>query len=132
MAMWFAHSRLRPAGFPMFQNFDDMQKVSKVNIDATMKSFEVVAKNVQAITTEMTDYTKRSFENSTKTLEKLFGAKSLDKAIEVQSEYVKASYEDYLAQTAKLGKLCAELVKETFNVASGKRLEFGVARSPVT
>jgi hypothetical protein len=64
----------------MFQNFDDMQKVSKVNVDATMKSFEVVAKNVQAITTEITDYTKRSFENSTKTLEKLLGAKSLDMA----------------------------------------------------
>jgi hypothetical protein len=40
-----------------------------------MKSFEVVAKSVQAITTEITDYTKRSFEYSTKTLEKLFGAK---------------------------------------------------------
>jgi hypothetical protein len=103
----------------MFQNVDGIQKVSKVNIDATMKSFEVTTKTVQAITTEMTDYTKRSFENNTKALEKLFGAKSLDKAIEVQSEYVKASYEDYLAQTAKLGKLCAELVKETFKRYEG-------------
>jgi hypothetical protein len=37
----------------------------------------------------------------------------------VRSEYVKASYEDYLAQTAKLGKLCAELVKETFKRYEG-------------
>jgi hypothetical protein len=59
----------------MFQNVDGIQKVSKVNIDATMKSFEVTTKTVQAITTEMTDYTKRSFENNTKALEKLFGAK---------------------------------------------------------
>jgi hypothetical protein len=103
----------------MFQNFDDMQKVSKVNIDATMKSFEVVAKNVQAITTEMTDYTKRSFENSTKALEKLFGAKSLDKAIEAQSEYAKAIYEDYLAQTAKLAKLCSETGKEAIKPYEG-------------
>jgi hypothetical protein len=52
-------------------------------------------------------------------LEKLFGAKSLDKAIEVQSEYVKASYEDYLAQTAKLAKLCAETGKEVFKPYEG-------------
>jgi hypothetical protein len=98
----------------MFQNFDEMQKVSKVNVDATMTSFEVMAKGVQAIATEITDYTKRSFENSTKTLEKLFGVKSLDKAIEVQSEAAKAAYEDYFAQASKLGKLYADLGKEAF------------------
>jgi hypothetical protein len=103
----------------MFQKFDDMQQVSKANIDATMKSFEVTAKNVQAITTEMADYTKRSFENGTKTLEKLVGVKSLDKAIEVQSEYARASFEDYFAETAKLGKLCTEMGQEAFKPYEG-------------
>jgi hypothetical protein len=96
----------------MFPNFDEMQKVTKVNLNTTMKSFEVAAKNVQVIATEMTDYTKRSFESSTKTLEKLFGAKSLDKVIEVQSEFAKATYEDYFAQAAKLGKIYSDLGKE--------------------
>ena len=40
----------------------------------------------QAIVTEITDYSKRSFENGIKTMESLLGVKSLDKAIEVQSE----------------------------------------------
>ena len=34
------------------------------------------------IATEMTDYTKRSFERNTKSLEKLLDAKSGDKVIE--------------------------------------------------
>jgi hypothetical protein len=103
----------------MFHNLDEIQKVTKVSMDTTMKSFDVMAKNTQAITTEITEYTKRSFENSTKTLEKLFGAKSLDKAIEAQSEYAKAIYEDYLAQTAKLAKLCSETGKEAFKPYEG-------------
>jgi hypothetical protein len=98
----------------MFQNFDNMQKISKVNVDATMTSFEATAKSVQAIVTEITGYTKRSFENGSKTLEKLFGASSLDKAIEVQSEAAKAAYEDYFAQASKLGRLYADLGKEAF------------------
>ena len=96
----------------MFPNFDEMQKATKVNLDATMKSFEVAAKNAQVIATEMTEYTKRSFENGTKTVEKLLGAKSLDKVVEVQSEFAKATYEDYFAQTAKLGKIYSDLGKE--------------------
>src|SRR5882724_13301983 len=98
----------------MFQNIDEMQKVSKVGLDATMRSFDVLAKNMQVIATETTDFTKRSFENTTKTLEKLFGVKSFDKAVEVHSEYVKATCEDYFAQAAKLGKLFADLGKEAF------------------
>jgi hypothetical protein len=77
-----------------------------------MKSFEVTAKKVQMIATEMTDYTKRSFEKSTKTLNELFGAKSLDKVMEVQSEFAKTACEDYLTQAAKLGKLCADFGQE--------------------
>ena len=103
----------------MFPNLDQMQNVTKVNLDTTVKSFEIAAKNVQVIATEMTDYTKRSFERSTKTLEKLLDARSLDKVIEVQSECAKAAYEDYFAQATKLGNLCADLGKEAFKPYEG-------------
>ena len=111
----------------MFQNFDDMQKFAKINMDATLKSFNVMAKNAQTISNEMTNFTKRSLENSTKTMEKLLGAKSLDKAIEAQSEYAKAVYEDYFAQAAKVGKLCTDMSKEAL-----KPYEDFTARAPTT
>ncbi len=41
---------------------DDIQKASNANLDATMHSFERVTKATQAIVTEITDYSKRSFE----------------------------------------------------------------------
>jgi hypothetical protein len=40
--------------------------------------------------------------------------KSLDKAIEVQSEYAKSALEDFTAQITKLGQLYADLAKEAF------------------
>ena len=66
----------------------------------------------------MTDYSKRSFENAAKTVEKLFGVRSLNTAIEVQSEYAKAVYDDFNAQIAKLGEHYADLAK----VASPARI----------
>ena len=98
----------------MLGNFEDLQKMSKTNIEATTKAFGTLSKSTQAIATEMADYSKRSYENSTKAMEKLFGVKSLDKAIEVQSEYAKSIFEDYTAQVTKLGQLYADLAKETF------------------
>jgi hypothetical protein len=100
----------------MINNF---QKMSNANMDATKNSFDAVTKSTQAIATEVAEYTKRSFESGTKTMENLLGAKSLDKAIEVQTEYAKAAYEGYVAHTTKLGELYANLAKEAFKPYEG-------------
>ena len=98
----------------MVKTFDEMQKTSNANMDATMHSFEGVTKATQAIAIEIADYTKRSFESGTKTMENLIGAKSLDKAFGVQSEYARAAYEDYVSHASKLGQLYTDLAKEAF------------------
>jgi phasin family protein len=98
----------------MLENFEDVQKISKANVEATTQAFGTLSKSSQAIATEMMEYSKRSYENSTKAMEKLFAVKSLDKAIEVQSEYAKSMFEDFSAQATKLGQLYTELTKEAF------------------
>ena len=106
----------------MVGNLEDIQKISKDNIDAMTKSFGVMPKAVLAIATEMADYSKRSFENGAKAMQNLLAVKSLDKAIEVQSEYAKTAYEDYTAQVTKLGQLYSELAKEAFKPYEGLAL----------
>jgi hypothetical protein len=108
----------------MIKNFDDVQKLSKDNMDATMKSFGALSKATQAIATEFADYSKKSFEDGTKVMEKLIGAKSLDKAIEIQSDYAKTAYESFVAEATKIGELYADLAKETY-----KPFEAYVAKS---
>jgi hypothetical protein len=110
----------------MMKNFDDMQKFSKDNVDATMKSFGALSKASQAIATEFADYTKKSFEDGTKVMEKLLGAKSLDKAIEIQTDYAKTAYEGFVAQATKMGELYADLAKETY-----KPFETYIAKAPM-
>src|SRR5262249_7060345 len=53
-------------------------------------------------------------EDSTVAAEKLFGAKSLDKAVEVQSDYVKSSYEQFIVRATKFGELYAGLAQEAY------------------
>ena len=98
---------------------DQMQKFGKDSMDMAMASFGAWTKNAQAIATEIADYSKKSFEESTAVLEKLMGAKSLEKAMEVQSEYLKSSYEDFVAQSTKLSELYAGLAKEAYKPFEG-------------
>ena len=98
----------------MVKNFEDLQKLGKENMDVTMKSFGTVSKRAQAIVVEVTDYSKKAFEQSTAATEKLFGAKSIDKAFEIQTEYAKGAYESYVSEAAKLGEMFSDFFKETY------------------
>ena len=98
----------------MLKNFEDFQKLGKDNVDVAMKQLGTVSKGWQAITTEFADYSKKSFENGSAALEKLLGAKSVEKAIEVQSDYVKSAYEGFVAQSAKTGELYTKLAQDSF------------------
>lgn len=93
---------------------DDVQKLGRDNMDATLKSFGALSKSVQAIAVEMADYSKKSFEQSSAAIEKLFSAKTIEKAVEVQSDFVKSSYEGFVAEATKLGELYADLAKESY------------------
>jgi hypothetical protein len=98
----------------MMKNFEDLQKLGQQNVDVAMKMFGEWNKGWQAIAAEITDYTKRSFEEGTATVEKLLSAKSFEQAIEIQTGYAKRAYDDYLHQVSKIGGLYAELAKEAY------------------
>jgi hypothetical protein len=98
----------------MLKNFDDVQKIGKDNFEATVQSLGTVSKGVQAIAVEVAEYSKKAFEEGSATAEKLLGTKSLEKAMEIQTDYFKTSYESFVAQSTKLGGLYADLAKETY------------------
>ena len=98
----------------MLKNFEEFQRYGKDHMDTTLKAWGQVSKGVQAIAAETADYSKKSFEEGSATIEKLLGARSFEKAVEIQTAYAKTAYEDFVAQATKLGELYADLAKETY------------------
>jgi hypothetical protein len=98
----------------MVKNFEDLQQVGKENVEVALKSFGTLSKGGQAIAVEVADYSKKAFEDGTAALEKLFGVKSVEKAIELQTDYAKTAYESFVAEATKLGELYADLAKEAY------------------
>jgi hypothetical protein len=104
---------------------EEFQNYGKEQFDAAVASAGTYTKNLQAIATAYTDYTKKSFEEGSAFLEKLSGVRSLDKAIEAQTDYAKTAYETFVAETAKIGELYKDLAKE-----SAKPFEGFMAKMP--
>ena len=101
------------------KSIDDFQKFGKESVDAATKSFGTFSKGAQAIAVETVDYSKKAFEEGTATLEKLFASKSVEKAMEIQQDYLKSAYESFVAQATKVGELYVDLAKEIYKPYEG-------------
>lgn len=98
---------------------EELQNYGKEQFENAVSSANDVQHTVQAIVTAFGDYSKKSFEEGSAFFEKLVASKSLDKALEVQTEYAKASYETFVAESQKIGGLYVELAKQTFKPFEG-------------
>ena len=82
----------------------------------TMNSF---ADGFQSIATAYGDYTKKSFEDTRSFVEKLSGARSVDKAIEIQTEFAKSAFETFMAVSQKIGALYRDLATQSYKPFGG-------------
>ena len=96
----------------MTAQIQDFQKLGQVNVEGSMKAFTEWQKSLQAIAAEMANYSKRSFEDSTQTFEKLMAVKSFDQVVEIQTNFAKRATDGYMAQMNKIGGMYSEFAKE--------------------
>lgn len=100
-----------PAAAPideMIKADDFRQNEVALQPQATITSTCVVT-TLQAIVVEAAEYSKKALTNNITLLKKLRGAKSFENAIEIQSDYARTSYEDFLAQGTKMRELYSNL-----------------------
>ena len=108
----------------MSVNFPDIKAFGKAPFEALTAATASSTKGLQAIAAETTDYSKKSFEKSRAHFEKLIGVKKIDEAIQLQSDFAKSAYEDFVAQATKIGEMYSSLAKEAFKpiaVASSEK-----------
>jgi len=93
----------------MSTNFPDIKAFSTAPFEAFTTATASSTKGMQAIAAETTDYSKKSFEKSRVLFEKL-----IDEAIQLQSDFAKSAYEDFVAEATKIGEMYSSLAKEAF------------------
>ena len=98
----------------MFTNVEDFQKFGKTQFEAMTAATTTVSKGLQEIAAESSEYSKQSIAASSAVMEKLLGAKTVETAIQIQTDFAKSAYESFVAQASKIGELYSKVAKEAF------------------
>ena len=80
--------------------------------EAASRSFGEANKGFQALAAEMMEYSKAAFDDAIHTWEQLIGVRSLEQAIQIQSDYAKRVYENHMAELKKLGAMTVGMVRD--------------------
>ena len=93
-------------------NFEDFQNFSKQQLEAFTVASTTWSKGLQEIAAESTDYSKKAFAAGSAVFEKLMGARSVEAAVQIQSDYAKQAYEGLVAQSSKFSELFTKVASE--------------------
>lgn len=96
----------------MINGFDDVQKVGQDNLNRALESFSALSRGWQTLANEAAGFSKQAFEEGTAHLEKLMGAKSVDVAMQAQTDYLRSAYNKATGQAARIGELYLDVVKD--------------------
>ena len=90
--------------------------------------------SLQAIANAYGDYTRKSLLESRSFVEQLLAVRSLDKAIEVQTEFARQTYANFITESQKIGELYREFAGQAFRPwgFAAKMSEAGLASWPAT
>ena len=96
----------------MTQAFDDAGKYGRDFLESGFESIAAVTRDAQAISGEASNYAKTVFETGAEAVEKLLAAKSIEKVVEIQTDYAKQAYEGFVAEATRASGLYADMAKD--------------------
>jgi hypothetical protein len=101
------------------RNLSQLQDGSREQTNAANSSMSSLPGAFQAIGTAYSDYTKKSFEDTKLFVERFSAVKSVDKAIEIQTEFAKSAFETFMADSQKIGALYRDLAMQSYKPFGG-------------
>ena len=90
----------------------EFQKAAEGGFEAASRSFSEANKGFQAVAAEMMNYSKSAFDDAMRTWEQLIGARSIEQAMQIQSDYAKRVYENHMAELKKLGEMTMGMMRD--------------------
>lgn len=96
------------------RSLQQFQTLGKDNFDAAMASVAALARGIQSAAVEVADFSRKSIERNAETMERVLTAKSFDRAFEIQQDYARAAYEDYMAEVNRLGQIYLAAAKDAY------------------
>ncbi|PWR24918.1 hypothetical protein DKG74_03885 [Zavarzinia aquatilis] len=98
--------------------FEDAGASSKETYEAFVSSFNITVKGFEGVSAETAAYTKKAVEDLVAVSKSVVGAKSLREVVDIQNDYTKAAFDNFLAFTNKIGEMTVQFTQEAVEPVS--------------
>lgn len=92
--------------------FEKMSEFGQQNVDAMMKSQEIATKAMEGFASEVSEFTKKSFESGIAAAQDLAASKNATELMEKQTAFAKGLFEDMIKQSTKMGEMFQATAKD--------------------
>jgi phasin family protein len=92
---------------------NEMNSQSKANLEAVVASVTAATKGAETLGAQAISFSKKSLEDHMAAAKSLTSARSVQEAVELQTNWAKSTMEAYIAQLNSASETVASSVKET-------------------
>jgi phasin family protein len=97
--------------------FEDFQNFSKQQVEVATAFASTLSKGLQEIASESAEYSKHAMSASAEAVERLLGAKTVESALRIQSDYAKSAYEGFVAKSTKINEIMVKVASDAMKPA---------------
>lgn len=94
------------------KGFEGLTTFGQENVDAIVKSSEIAAKAAEGIGTEISAFSKKSFEDGVAAAQDFASAKTLTELFEKQTSYAQTAFEGFVSQATKMNEIYVAAAKD--------------------
>ena len=103
----------------MFKSVEDFQKFSAGQMEAAAQSASVLTQGLQQLFAETTGLSKKTVETGTDAFQNLMASRSFDRAVEVQMNFAKSTYDSMVSGSTKIGGIVSTTAQDLFKPLEG-------------
>lgn len=94
------------------EGYGDIAALGKENVEAAITSGTIMAKGFEILGKEIASFAQQSVEGNVAATTAIFGAKSLNEFVDLQNDYARKNFDQFVAESTKLTELSVKVANE--------------------
>lgn len=111
-AVTAAQEQVEKTSGALAKGYEDLAASGTETMDAYIKCSAVMARGVESLSKEVTNFAQASFEANLTATQRLMAAKTLREAMDLQADYTRDSFDSMVSEAAKLTEMSVDLASE--------------------
>jgi phasin family protein len=98
----------------MSKNFEEIVKLNRQTVEAMVVAGTAATKGIETLSAENLAFAKARFDETVGNAKAMFGARTLQEVVELQTDISRSAFDAFMSQTTKVGEMAAKLAQEAF------------------